>query len=788
MNPNYPGLTSAEANQTLLTDGLNQVKNNQDSWFKIFLGEFKSPIVYLLIVSALISFVSGDGFDGLVISAIILINLGIGFTQDFQANNLAQKLQSFIKFQSIVIRDGIESKIDSQNIVKGDLIKLKLGEIVPADCCIIDAQNLTVDESAITGESIGVEKLKEATLFSGSNIAAGNCLAVVTATGSKSQFGQISALAMNTKKVSEFNRSMSQLSRGFLIVGVAFFIVIFGMQIILGKVDNFSASLLFILALTISIVPEALPVITSLALAGKSLELAKKGLLIKHQTTLEDLGNMDILCSDKTGTLTQNKMDLVEISPFQNAQVLEIAAVLAKSETDALDKATIAYVHEKQLNLNNTNLDLGDLVHDIPFDPVTRLSGMVFDKCTLWRGSPEELISKTNLDQTQKTQIIQEIQTNEDQGRRGICFAKETDNKMEFFGTLYFADELKSNAHELIEKCREANVQLKIITGDSLKVASFIGQKAGLIMDSSGAILAGDLLFENPELLLIQLKTHSVFARCNPVQKYKIIQALQKHYVIGYLGDGINDAPSLKLAQASIVVDTASDIAKSSSDIIMTNSDLTVLIEAIRDGRIVYENINKYTKLSLAGNFGNFFTIGLLSLILNFPPMLAVQILLANLITDIPLLNLSVDNVAPDEVRKPKHQVISRLLLLTVILGLVSSIFDFIFFAFYKHYDPTIIQTSWFAFSIFTELLLLFSIRTKKPFWQGDKVKLLVFFASTAAFLITVFMALVGFQWIKIQTINLTQIVGIALLALTYVLVSEICKVIYYRIYTTEVD
>ena len=785
------GLTEEQAKVILATEGLNETKTDQFSWFKCLISQFKSPITYLLIFSAVISSFTGELVDSLVIFLIVIINVLIGFHQEYKASNLAEKLKSFITKQTLVIRGGKEYYIESQFLVKGDLIRLKLGDIIPADCIITESNNLTANESAITGESIPIEKKLNDTLFSGSSIQAGTTTAVIRATGPRSQFGEVANLALNTVKKSEFSKSMNKLSIGFLIVGVVYFILIFSLQIILSKQESISASLLFILALTISIVPEALPVVTSLALASKSLKLAKKGLIVKHQTTLEDLGNIDILCSDKTGTLTDNKLTIQEFYPANQSFINDVIA-LTIGGNDILDLAGQAYQNK---NISEFK-DYGDYKL-LPFDPNTKTSGKEYKDYSIIRGAPEQILNmceilENELDNT-KNKILSDIKVKEILGLKSICYAKKLNNDSInagyiYHGVVYYADEIKENTDELIQQCRKLDLKIKIITGDSLEVSQYIATKAGLIRSDKESILSSELDFENIDIFRIQLDSHSVFARCNPLQKFKIIEGLQTKYVVGYLGDGINDAPSLKLAQVGIVVDTASDIAKSTADIIMTKGDLNAIIDGVIEGRKVYENINKYIKQSLSGNFGNFFTLGLFSLILNFPPILAIQVLIVNLITDLPLVSVAVDNVKRNEVRKPKHQIITRLLLVTFVLGIISSIFDFIFYSFNKHLPPGQIQTSWFTFSILTELVLLFSIRTKNPFWKAASIKPNMIITTIIALIITYLLSTLGFKYMNISTIDQSQFIRIACIVFVYIITSEIVKVIYYKVYTTESD
>jgi P-type Mg2+ transporter len=776
----YPvNLTAQEAQSLLLKHGYNQIQKTKNTAFLILLSQFKSPIVYLLIIAAVITFVVGDYISSVVVSVLIIVNSAIGFRQEYVANNLFQSLQNLTTQTTLVIRDNQESRIDSKFLVPGDIIKLKKGDLIPADSMIIEQNNLTIDESVLTGETLPISKSNEDKIFSGSSISSGNCIAKIELTGQNTSFGEISTLAQKTPKKSEFTASMNRLTKGFIIVGVVFLVVIFGLHFALGKVQSWSETLLFVLALTIGLVPEAMPIVSSLALAHQSIKLAKKGLIIRHQTALEDVGNMDILCSDKTGTLTENKITVVEIDPIGDELGI-VATNLASGGSDNIDTAITNYF---QTNTDNQKTLLTLPIQEIPFDPEIRMSAKVFEEnsveVTYWKGSSQEILAKCGIQN--KSEIYQNILKQEEQGIKPVSFAKEINSVTAYIGTLYFEDKVKANSKELIQKLHSNNVLLKIITGDSLGVAVNVGTQIKLIEDRSEAITASDLDFTNPSKLNFQVNNYKIFARATPIQKFKIIEALQQNSVVGYLGDGINDVPALKLAQIGIVVETASDVAKSTADIIMTKPDLNILLTSVLAGRSVYENVNNYVKENLSSNFGNFFTMGLLSLVLSFQPMLAIQVLINSLIMDLPLMTFAGDNVAPDQIRKPKHQNIIRLVLVCIIIGLVSSVFDFIFVALNRSLPDGQIQTSWFAFSGFTTICLIFSLRTKKVFWKAPKLNLNMILWSIFGVVSTIWISVIGFGYINIVVIDSTQVFKLLGLTLCYFVVSELTKKIYYN-------
>jgi P-type Mg2+ transporter len=785
MNQQYSGLTSSDAKSRLLKSGPNLSKKVNNGLLTILIKQFQSPILYLLILTAIISILTGDVVASFVLIVLIVINTAIGFTQEYQSNSLANKLSSLVSAQTLCLRDEKYTFINSSELVVDDIIKLKLGDVVPADCISLECENILVDESALTGETENIFKSSNQELSSGTHIVQGTGIFKITRTGANSKIGTISNLALNTTKTSEFNKQMLALSRGFMLVGLVFLVVIFGLHLALGKVESWQATLIFILALTISIIPEALPIVTSITLSNQAYKLGQQGLLVKHQTVLEDLGNMDVFCSDKTGTITENKFHIV--SSDYNKELLQAAQFLTVGSNDNFDIAVSEYNNNFFKPIDPT-LE----VVEIPFDPIKRYSGktIISTDTSILHGSPKEILNLIpNLDNNSKDQILLDIESKEKNGIKCLSYATITESNSTYLGTLFFQDILKSDAIELVSKCEDIGIELKILTGDTLNVARHIGYESKMILDDTQAISTEEIDWNlNKSDLYNIVNKYKIIARCTPEQKFKIIQALQTHKVVGYLGDGINDAPALKAAQIGIVVDTSSAIAKETSDIIMTSKSLNTLIEGILKGRGIFENINKYLKATLSSSFGNFFTMGLLSLVLPFNPMLGIQVILSDLITDLPLISLSDDSVNAADVRKPKHQNLPRLIIVCLTLGLVSSLFDFIFVAVNKGLPEGQIQTSWFFFSIVTELAILFSIRTRGPFFFGSKPKLRTVIYSLLALIVTVLISSYLFKFVNITTIGTQQLGMLIGLALCYFAISECVKVVYYRVYSQNVE
>ena len=790
----FQGLSPSQVQQSREKYGKNIVKTKSESVFKLIVKEFANPMIYLLLGAAIISFVLRDYEECVAIVVILFINAFIGFIQEFRSKRLISRISSYISSSVATIRDGNRKVISKEDLVVGDLVMLKLGDIVPADCVIVKSEDVRVDESVLTGESQVIYKtalilLSESKddshiLYAGSSIAHGSAIVKVTAVGEETRFGIISRLTTGTKKSSEFEKNTADLSKGFSIVGILFLFIVLTLQLFIkpNGLDRIGELALFTITLTVSLIPEALPVITSLSIVQKAAKLGKKGLVIRHFTALEDLGNIDILCTDKTGTLTENKQKVVS-SDIENHTMYNKLWKISQESSDDIDTAISEWLVASKYPIDkNLKLNIDDYT-DIPFDPNTRLSGRVLKDEILYKGSVEFILNLCNITGGKHDDIISSVIEQSKSGLRAIAFAakdKITNENM-YLGVVFLADEIKPDADDIVRDCEKNNVELKILTGDSLEVATYIALKAGLIKHPSECIEASKLPFNDPEILQAIIKSKKVFARTKPEDKYNIIKALQANHVVGYLGDGINDAPALALAQVGIVVDTASDIAKSTADIILLKHELNVIISGIRDGRTVFENIQKYLKFTLIGNFGNSFTIGLISLLVPFQPVLAIQVLIINLLTDLPMLAISADKVDDEDLKSPKKQNIKQLLLFSITLGLVSTVFDFIFFGLHRDLQPGKIQTMWFLFSVCTELLLIFSVRSRFQIFKSSTPPRLLVGLAIFSFVVTVWLAVSGFALMGITTISLSALFAILVLTLAYFVTSQIVKFLFYK-------
>jgi Mg2+-importing ATPase len=782
----YQGLSSAQVASQLKKFGHNTIEYRHGSVWKLIADQFLSPLIVLLIIASLISFLLGNNIDAVIILSIILLNAGIGFLQEYRANTEFKKLQSFIKSEVRVLRDGKYKFVKKDLLVPGDIVYLHLGDIVPADCYVLEAENLLLDESAISGESKPVSKVTntikdkgmvDGVLFSGSSIVSGTVTAEIFATGSASNFGKIATLALNTEKVSEYEQNIKDLSKKFMALSIVALVFIFTSHLLLHRQSDLLSILLFTIAISITIIPEALPVVARLTLYKSAISLGKKGVIIKRLAAIEDLGNIDLICTDKTGTLTKNELTVFDIHHLDNdAEFMQMLAYSSTQSNDPLDIAIQKFLNQEHA----TKADNADF-EELPFDPVKKYSGRKFKDFTIIKGAPEAILALTDYKEDHKSE---KSPKDPNLIARKIAFALVQGKKHRYLGSLFLHDEIRPETNELIAHTRTLGVEVKLISGDSIEVSQSVALTVGLIKSENEAILAEKLSFDSPEKFAQEVEQYHVFARCNPEQKYQIIQALQKSHFVGYIGDGINDTPSLNLANVSLVVKNASDIAKSSADMILLSRSLNVIIEAIVDGRKCFENIDKFLLQTLTGNVGNFLTIGLISLFINYLPMLPIQILISNLLSDIASLTISTDNVDKSELRTPASHDNSTMLRIGIWFGILSMLFDFLFFYFIATLPVGTIQTAWFAFSTISEIFVLLSLRSKfsifsKRYTRPSRSLLVSIVFATG---ISLLLVVVGSELLSIQKLDTGLIGFILLLSLIYFGVNEVFKRIVYSL------
>lgn len=812
------GLSSAEAAIRYTKFGKNLLEKKTVNAWEVLKRQFQNVLIFLLVAATIISFIIGDYSDGYIILTIIILNTILGFYQEYKSEKIIEKLSNFITKVMRVKRDGQMMLLDQSQIVPGDIVVLHEGDIAPADMRLIAVENAQVNESSLTGESMPVIKKvhtgglssDDSLVYTGSIIEKGVVTGIVYATGADTEFGTIVKLTTETRKDTEYERSLKSFSSFLLKVVLFSLTIIFFAKIFLNRGSLSVVELLiFVISMAILVVPEVLPVIATISLSNGALKLAKKHVVVKRLSSVEDLGNINVLCTDKTGTITENKMVVQNIVEADRElfQIFAYATIVIlksrKRRTDSsYDDAFLKFIPQ----ILQDKAKKYCIVKELPFDPDDKRRRVVLHDTEanayymVVIGAPEVLLEITQSDKSKEylDTIAQEGKT----GLHHLALAykqvanytsdydilADEQHGLQFLGYVGFIDPLRQSAKATIEHAEKLGIKIKILTGDSKEVAAYIGREVGLMKEGEDAYMGCDLEKLSPaEFKEAVLKTN-VFARVSPAQKYAIIKALKEEYVVGYQGDGINDAPALKLADVAIAVNTATDIAKEDADIVLLNRDLEVIINGIKYGRTIFVNINKYIKYTMVNNFGSFMALAVLYLFSKNLPLLPLQVLLTNILTDIPLVTIYSDTVEDADVVNPEKNNIKELLFISLILGIPTALFELLYFMIIRFQSAIVIETGLFLFFTFTALIVFYAFRNNGFFWKVKRPSLLLntsffltFLASVAITYIPFFQHVfhfTGLSWVAMGTIIVTVLV--------YFFSIDLMKTWYYRISTRK--
>lgn len=795
--------------------GPNKIAEKEVQWWELLLLQFKSPFVYLLLAAAGVALYMGENIDALFIVFFVLLSAFLGFIQEYHSNRSIQLLKKFLTTHVKVKRGGSVALKESQELVPGDICILEPGDSVPADLRFITADNILIDESILTGESTPVSKINTAIQnvsaiheannigFSGTTVLQGTATGIVFAIGRSTEMGDIAKLMIETKSKGVFEKGIAKFSSFILKMIIVTLVIIFIASVLTKGAAHIPEILLFSIALAVSVIPEGLPAVATLSFSKGALNLARKHVVVKRLSAVEDLGSIEILCTDKTGTITENKLIVSQIQSADENACLLHAALSATSVMDEESKMSNSFdlaVWQKLSPTERKKVSACKRLSEIPFDPERKIQStlMQIDDTVelIIKGAPETVLSLCrDVSSNQKQEILSFIKKEGLAGNRTVAvahkkwhgdtttYAHSAENDLEYSGTLSFIDPIKESTPKALSRAHELGVKIKILTGDGREVAGAVAQKVGLIKNADEVITGDELEHMAPDDMHEAIEKYSVFARVSPKQKYHIIESLQTKHVVGFLGDGINDAPALKLASVALAVNTSCDIARDAADIVLLNSSLAVIIDGIKGGREIFTNMVKYLKTTLISNFGNFFSVAVASFLVPFLPMLPVQILLLNLLTDFPMIAISMDTVDSSELRSPRVYQVKEIIIMSVIFGLVSSIFDFVFFfLFYKH-APAVLQTNWFIGSVLTELALIYSIRTKKVFWRGTSPAKILSILCIIPVLIALLLPFVSYGHVifSFVTPKIYDLFLILVVAALYFAATEILKPIYYK-------
>ncbi len=811
------GLTGDEAGRRLARFGANLLKPQKRSdALTLLLAQFKSPLILILLFATGLSFFLRDPVDAFIILSIVLVSGLLGFWQERGAANAVEKLLSIVKIKAAVLRDGNTTEIPVEEIVPGDIVILKAGDIVPGDGLILESKDLFVDEAMLTGETFPVEKTaallpaqtplgqRTSALWMGTHVVSGNATALVVRTGKETEFGKVSERLKLRPAETEFEHGIRRFGYFLMEVTLVLVVAIFAVNVYLARpvLDSF----LFSLALAVGLTPQLLPAIISINLSHGAKRMAQERVIVKRLASIENFGSMNVICADKTGTLTEGIVHVqsaLDVDGAPSDNVLLHAYLNAFYETGFTNPIDEAIRTHRPFDLSGYRKQ-----DEIPYDFLRkRLSILVEHEdahLLVTKGAMLNVLAVCSSVETKEGTVV-DIAGMRDRIQRhfeeysgkgfrtlGVAYKKmgstsrisnDDEGGMTFLGFLVLFDPPKPGIIETIARLKKLGVALKIITGDNHLVAANLSQQLGL---PDTRILTGpDLAQLSDSALLQRVVDVDIFAEIEPNQKERITLALRKAgSVVGYMGDGINDISALHAADVGISVDSAVDIAKDAADIVLLEKDLSVLVQGVREGRRTFANTLKYVFMATSANFGNMFSMAGLSLVLPFLPLLPKQVLLTNLMTDCPEMTIATDNVDNEMVDSPRRWNIKAIRRFMITFGILSSVFDYLTFGLLLlvlHATEVQFRTGWFLESVVSAALIVLVIRSRKPFFMSRPGKYLLtatlsVVAATLLLPFTPLAALFGFG-----TLPISYLLLIGVIVACYIISAEMAKKVFYK-------
>ncbi|VVB80789.1 putative copper-exporting P-type ATPase A [uncultured archaeon] len=743
------GLSEKEAKRRLAEFGRNVIAETKKlSMFVELLSHFKNPLILILLAATAVSAYFGQTTNAVIISLIVLFSVILDFFEEHHAGRAVQKLKESIKMTATVIRDGVKKEVHTSDICVGDIVFLSAGDLVPADARIVSCNDFFLNQAALTGESFPVEKQERKSsemndmVFAGTNVVSGSATVVVVAIGKNTEFGRIAEKLVKPASKSEFEIGIT--SFGFFIMKIMFFLVLFIFLFNSLVRHRVLESFLFAVAIAVGITPELLPMIMSVTMAKGSLNMAKKGTIVKTLVSIPNFGSMDVLCTDKTGTLTEGKIALVSSTDLHGKlsdDVFLFSYLNSFYQTGIKNPLDDSILSHKKLDVSKYRK-----IDEIPFDFSRKRLSVVVEKKNrflITKGAPETVFDccsfymlngkKMPLNEQARMKAIKYYHELSSHGYRVLAVAvkkparkkkytKNDESDLELLGFVSFLDPPKADVKVTLEEIHRIGVEVKVLTGDNELVAEKVCQDVGLKI--KGILIGHDISSMSDEALKRKVEDITIFARFSPDEKNRVIIALRANgHVVGYLGDGINDASSMKSADVGISVNNAVDVARESAEIVLTHKSLRILKEGILEGRKAFGNTMKYIMMGFSSNFGNMFSAAGAVVFLPFLPMLPIQILLNNFIYDFSQVTIPTDNVDKEWVQQSKRWNIQFIKKFMYVFGPISSLFDFatFFVLFYLfNSSASVFQTGWFIESLATQTLVIHVIRTKKiPFVQS---------------------------------------------------------------------
>jgi Mg2+-importing ATPase len=811
------GLRSEEASARLDKFGPNRLGGQRGTGpFWLLLSQFKSPVILILVFAACLSFFLRDATDAVIILAILIISGLLGFWQERGAANAVRKLLETVRTTVMVLRDGASTDVPTEEVVPGDVILLSAGSSIPADCRLLESKDLFVDEATLTGETFPVEKTpgvclpdtplskRTNSVFMGTHVVSGSGKAMVVMTGRQTEFGGISEHLKLRPPETEFERGIRRFGHLLMEVTLILLIAIFAINVFMKR--PLLEAFLFSLALAVGLTPQLLPAIISVNLAHGARRMAAAKVIVRRLVSIENFGSMDVLCADKTGTLTEGvvRLDAAVDLDGQSSEKVSLYAYL----NSANERGFANPIDEAIRSQGQRDISSYHKLDEVPYDFIRRRLSILVEhggrRLMITKGAFQNVLEICASAETTDGKVV-DIASVSSQlqeafaryGSRGLrtlavaCrdlgaeqrIGKEHETGMTFLGFLLLSDPPKQDVAEALEALRGLGVRLKMVTGDNALVAQDVARKVGIHKPT--VLSGGDIRKMSDEALVHRVTHANVFAEIEPNQKERIIRSLQKAgHVVGYTGDGINDASALHAADVGISVNTAVDVAKEAADIVLLEKDLGVLAEGIRQGRMTFANTLKYVFMATSANFGNMFSMAGASLFLPFLPLLPKQVLLLNLMTDFPEMTIATDSVDREMVRKPRRWDVRFIRRFMVWFGLLSSLFDFLTFGvllLVLKASETQFRTGWFIESVVSACLVVLVVRTRRAFFQSLPGRYLL---GTTAAVLTIAVAvpytplagLLGFE-----PLPLGWLLAMLTAAVAYMLSAEAAKRAFYR-------
>ncbi len=811
LETSFSGLSQADAERRLSTYGHNLLrKKKRQSKASLFFSQFKSPIIFILIFASIVSAMLRDFTDTAIILTIIIMSGFLSFIQEYSATNAVEKLLQTVKTKATLFRAGKKKEVFIDEIVPGDIVLLSAGDIIPADGVILEAKDFFVNEAILTGETFPVEKgLGNNRVFMGTNVESGIATVAVVKTGSDTEIGKIADRLILRSPETDFERGVRRF--GYLLMEVTLILILIVFAVNVYFHHPVIEALLFSLALAVGLTPHLLPAIISVNLSKGSQSMSKKGVIVKRLASIENFGTMDILCTDKTGTLTEGKVYLHEylnVKQNKDKKIIFYAFLNSFYQTglkNPIDEAIVSF--EKQ------DISGYEKVDEIPYDFQRRRLSIVVKE----RGNGYILISKGALKSILDVCKYIEIKGKEHEmnsylgdinrlyhewGTKGLrilgiaykkveekkVYSKADESEMTLLGFLLFLDPPKGDAKKMVSDLSNLGIDLKIITGDNRFISRYTAESVGFAIKN--LVIGEELDSMSDEAILHTVENANIFAEVDPNQKEKIILSLKKlGHVVGFMGDGINDATAIHASDVGISVNTAVDVAKEAADIVLLEKELKILKDGVVEGRKTFANTLKYVFMATSANFGNMFSVAGASLFLPFLPMLPKQILLTNFLTDFPEMTIATDKVDDELVEKPRRWDIKFIKRFMVFFGLMSSIFDYITFGvllFILKADHTLFRTGWFIESVLSASFVVLIIRTRKPFYRSRPGKYLLMTTLIIA-LVTIILPYLPFSsLLGFRSIPRGFLFALSVILISYIILAEFGKKVFYREFAKE--